>query len=177
VATPGRLLALAKDKTLDLSKVKHFVLDECDQMLEQLDSRGMHDGELGDEERLRAPEASTTTWRPMAVVQQLVLVGLLASAYLSWGRLEALHERVQDLELHRLHRLHRLQRLAAQHTRLNAHDTRLDALELGRTKHDAWLEALLFDGPHAGWAGQRDEEPEDGRERERADASDVLQGE
>merc|ERR1712023_589818 len=37
VATPGRLLALAKDKTLDLSKVKHFVLDECDQMLEQLD--------------------------------------------------------------------------------------------------------------------------------------------
>merc|ERR1711865_687221 len=39
VATPGRLLALAKDKTLDLSKVKHFVLDECDQMLEQLDMR------------------------------------------------------------------------------------------------------------------------------------------
>ena len=38
VATPGRLLALAtdKEKTLDLSKVKHFVLDECDQMLEQL---------------------------------------------------------------------------------------------------------------------------------------------
>merc|ERR1712178_147329 len=39
VATPGRLLALAKDKTVDLSKVKHFVLDECDQMLEQLDMR------------------------------------------------------------------------------------------------------------------------------------------
>merc|ERR1711977_112660 len=39
VATPGRLLALAKDKTLDLSKVKHFILDECDQMLEQLDMR------------------------------------------------------------------------------------------------------------------------------------------
>merc|ERR1740138_693169 len=39
VATPGRLLALAKDKTLDLGKVKHFVLDECDQMLEQLDMR------------------------------------------------------------------------------------------------------------------------------------------
>ena len=36
VATPGRLFALAKDKTLDLSKVKHFVLDECDQMLEAL---------------------------------------------------------------------------------------------------------------------------------------------
>merc|ERR1711998_660786 len=39
VATPGRLLALTKKKTLDLSKVKHFVLDECDQMLEQLDMR------------------------------------------------------------------------------------------------------------------------------------------
>merc|ERR1711907_900424 len=34
VATPGCLLALCNDKTLDLSKVKHFVLDECDQMLE-----------------------------------------------------------------------------------------------------------------------------------------------
>merc|ERR1712070_502122 len=36
VATPGRLLALTKKKggdkaALDLSKVKHFVLDECDQ--------------------------------------------------------------------------------------------------------------------------------------------------
>merc|ERR1712147_71766 len=43
VATPGRLLALTKKKgdkaALDLSKVKHFVLDECDQMLEQLDMR------------------------------------------------------------------------------------------------------------------------------------------
>jgi len=39
VATPGRLLSLAKSKTIDLSKVKHFVLDECDQMLEQLDMR------------------------------------------------------------------------------------------------------------------------------------------
>merc|ERR1711981_351700 len=44
VATPGRLLALTRKKggekkTLDLSKVKHFVLDECDQMLEQLDMR------------------------------------------------------------------------------------------------------------------------------------------
>merc|ERR1719164_441261 len=44
VATPGRLLALTRKKggdkaALDLSKVKHFVLDECDQMLEQLDMR------------------------------------------------------------------------------------------------------------------------------------------
>merc|ERR1711912_164922 len=44
VATPGRLLALTRKKggdkaALDLSKVKHFVPDECDQMLEQLDMR------------------------------------------------------------------------------------------------------------------------------------------
>ena len=36
VATPGRLNALIRDKSLDASKVKHFVLDECDKMLEQL---------------------------------------------------------------------------------------------------------------------------------------------
>lgn len=36
VATPGRLNALARDKILDAKNVKHFVLDECDKMLEQL---------------------------------------------------------------------------------------------------------------------------------------------
>ena len=35
-ATPGRLLALAKEKAIDLSHVKHFVVDEVDQVLEQL---------------------------------------------------------------------------------------------------------------------------------------------
>ncbi|PAV22243.1 P-loop containing nucleoside triphosphate hydrolase [Pyrrhoderma noxium] len=39
VATPGRLNALARDKILVPSHVKHFVLDECDKMLEQLDMR------------------------------------------------------------------------------------------------------------------------------------------
>ncbi|KAF9015435.1 P-loop containing nucleoside triphosphate hydrolase protein [Cyathus striatus] len=39
VATPGRLNALARDKVLDCKNVKHFVLDECDKMLEQLDMR------------------------------------------------------------------------------------------------------------------------------------------
>lgn len=39
VATPGRVLQLAKDKLLDLSKCKHFVLDECDKMLQSLDMR------------------------------------------------------------------------------------------------------------------------------------------
>lgn len=36
VGTPGRTLALIKNKTLNLKNIKHFVLDECDKMLEQL---------------------------------------------------------------------------------------------------------------------------------------------
>lgn len=36
VGTPGRILALTRSKTLSLKNVKHFVLDECDKMLEQL---------------------------------------------------------------------------------------------------------------------------------------------
>ncbi|KAJ3089900.1 Suppressor of the cold-sensitive snRNP biogenesis mutant brr1-1 [Quaeritorhiza haematococci] len=39
VGTPGRVLALIRDKHLNLRSVKHFVLDECDKMLEQLDMR------------------------------------------------------------------------------------------------------------------------------------------
>ncbi|KAH9486677.1 ATP-dependent RNA helicase SUB2 [Psilocybe cubensis] len=39
VATPGRLNALTREKYLDAKNVKHFVLDECDKMLEQLDMR------------------------------------------------------------------------------------------------------------------------------------------
>jgi len=40
VGTPGRLLALIRTGKLDLSSVKHFVLDECDQLLEKVDMRG-----------------------------------------------------------------------------------------------------------------------------------------
>ena len=36
VGTPGRILALAKTKVLNLKNIKHFILDECDKMLEQL---------------------------------------------------------------------------------------------------------------------------------------------
>lgn len=36
VGTPGRILALIKNKSLILKHVKHFILDECDKMLEQL---------------------------------------------------------------------------------------------------------------------------------------------
>lgn len=39
VGTPGRVLQLARDGNLDLSKVRHFILDECDKMLESLDMR------------------------------------------------------------------------------------------------------------------------------------------
>ena len=39
VGTPGRTLALVKEKALNLKNLKHFVLDECDNMLEKLDMR------------------------------------------------------------------------------------------------------------------------------------------
>jgi len=39
VGTPGRVLALARDGALSLKKIKHFILDECDKMLESLDMR------------------------------------------------------------------------------------------------------------------------------------------
>lgn len=40
VGTPGRILHLVKDKALNLDKLKIFVLDECDKVLENLDMRG-----------------------------------------------------------------------------------------------------------------------------------------
>lgn len=36
VGTPGRILALVKQKKLTLKNVKQFILDECDRMLEAL---------------------------------------------------------------------------------------------------------------------------------------------
>ena len=36
VATPGRILALIRDKLINMKSIKHFVLDECDKMLEKL---------------------------------------------------------------------------------------------------------------------------------------------
>merc|ERR1712000_381098 len=39
VGTPGRILALVRSKKLNLKNLKHFVLDECDKMLDQLDMR------------------------------------------------------------------------------------------------------------------------------------------
>ncbi|XP_014668597.1 PREDICTED: spliceosome RNA helicase DDX39B [Priapulus caudatus] len=39
VGTPGRILALARGKALNLKHIKHFILDECDKMLGELDMR------------------------------------------------------------------------------------------------------------------------------------------
>merc|ERR1712166_217089 len=39
IGTPGRVLALCKDKDLNLDKMTQFVLDECDKCLEKLDMR------------------------------------------------------------------------------------------------------------------------------------------
>lgn len=39
VGTPGRVWDLVESGKLDLSGVKHFVLDECDKMLESLEMR------------------------------------------------------------------------------------------------------------------------------------------
>lgn len=39
IGTPGRVSALIKQKHLDCSNLAHFILDECDQMLEALDMR------------------------------------------------------------------------------------------------------------------------------------------
>ncbi len=36
VGTPGRILALSRQKSLNLKTIKHFILDECDKMLEAL---------------------------------------------------------------------------------------------------------------------------------------------
>lgn len=39
VGTPGRILALVRGRHLVTDNLKHFVLDECDKMLEALDMR------------------------------------------------------------------------------------------------------------------------------------------
>lgn len=46
VGTPGRIQALIRDKVLNLNKINHFILDECDKMLESL---GKYFGKENDE--------------------------------------------------------------------------------------------------------------------------------
>lgn len=42
VGTPGRILALSRDKDLGLKNVRHFILDECDKMLDSLGIFSLH---------------------------------------------------------------------------------------------------------------------------------------
>lgn len=42
VGTPGRILALVRNKKLNLKHLKHFILDECDKMLEALGTSLFH---------------------------------------------------------------------------------------------------------------------------------------
>ncbi len=42
VGTPGRILALSRNKSLNLRHIKHFILDECDKMLEQLGEQSVY---------------------------------------------------------------------------------------------------------------------------------------
>ena len=44
VGTPGRILALVRDKTLNTKNIKHFILDECDKMLDQLGKEWLRGG-------------------------------------------------------------------------------------------------------------------------------------
>ena len=39
VGTPGRILALVRGQHLKMDNLKHFILDECDKMLSELDMR------------------------------------------------------------------------------------------------------------------------------------------
>lgn len=39
IGTPGRVLALVRSNKLNLSKLRHFVVDECDKVLEKIDMR------------------------------------------------------------------------------------------------------------------------------------------
>ncbi|CAK9034651.1 DEAD-box ATP-dependent RNA helicase 56 (API5-interacting protein 1), partial [Durusdinium trenchii] len=39
IGTPGRVLALLREKDLKLDKLQHFVLDECDKCLDKIDMR------------------------------------------------------------------------------------------------------------------------------------------
>lgn len=43
VGTPGRVLALSRNKSLNLRHIKHFILDECDKMLEQLGEQTVYE--------------------------------------------------------------------------------------------------------------------------------------
>lgn len=55
VGTPGRILALVRNRSFSLKNVKHFVLDECDKMLEQLGESSALAASAGESVTRRAP--------------------------------------------------------------------------------------------------------------------------
>ena len=61
VGTLGRIRALARDKDLALKNVRHFILDECDKMLEP-------DGML-----LTADAVLLFVWQPQALLPLLCI--------------------------------------------------------------------------------------------------------
>ena len=40
--TPGRILALTRDRDLSLKNVRHFILVECDKMLESMETYSIY---------------------------------------------------------------------------------------------------------------------------------------
>lgn len=65
VGTPGRMNALVRDKKLRLGTVRHFVLDECDKMLDQIGMyNANHSGVIN---RLRDPQTCAATSRRSSV--------------------------------------------------------------------------------------------------------------
>ena len=46
VGTPGRVKALVKNKALNLSSLKHFVMDECDSLLQELGESALDEASL-----------------------------------------------------------------------------------------------------------------------------------
>ena len=93
--------------------------------------------ELSDNERVRTLQTRTATCLRVAVVQQVILVVLLAQAYFSWdngSRLDALEAKLRKLD--------EGVRVGESEPWPNRFGARLDDLELGRIKHDARLEVL-----------------------------------
>ena len=83
----------------------------------------MNKVELGEEERLRTLETRTATWLRIAVVQQVLLVGLLAQAYFSYDVVSRLDARVEVLDA-RVEVLDARVEVVERSTATHAHQTR-----------------------------------------------------
>ncbi len=66
VGTPGRILALARQKSLNLKNIKHFILDECDKMLEALGTS--HARRHGNDCKTRVVMATTANFQTLVSI-------------------------------------------------------------------------------------------------------------